>query len=348
MRIHRITLVGIGVLIAAGGSAMAVPFSGIAVFGDSLSDVGNIYTLTSQVSWLTGTVVPDAPYVGGRFSNGAVWVEHVGVALGLDARTPSLRGGTNYAYGGANTDTANQNLQDALGSLSWLGNWGVLRQVVEYAQNNPQAPSDRLNVVWAGGNDFFDGRTDAWQSAVNTAIDIAMLHEHANGRKFLVPNLPPLGETPRYLRSSAAERSQMNQLVNNYNTYLWELLDMLEGYWTDMSVYRADVNSFFTQMQQNPAAFGFDNVTSPAYDKSSGTIVADPNRYVFWDDIHPTARAHEWLAIAAVTALPADSFPSGAMQNLMAAVPEPSCLILLLAGATVAMRGRSRRLHDQG
>ncbi len=346
MGIKRFTSIGIGVLLAASGPAWAVHFSGINVFGDSLSDVGNIYTLTSQVSWLTGVVVPDAPYAGGRFSNGPVWVEHVGSALGLDASTPSRRGGTNYAHGGANTDTANQNLQDALGIFSWLGNWGVLRQVVEYAQVNPQAPSDRLNVVWAGGNDFLDGRTDAWQSAVNTAIDIAMLHEYGNGRHFLVPNLPPLGETPRYLQSSLAERTQMNRLVTDYNTYLSLLLDMLQGYWSDMSLYRVDVYNLFTQMQQNPAAYGFDNATSPAYNESTGSIVPDPNRYVFWDDLHPTAHAHEWLAIAAVNALPADSLSGGLTSlDFAATVPEPAALLLLAVGTGICLGRRRLQRH---
>ncbi len=330
-------------LLGSSDPAMAIRFSGIAVFGDSLSDVGNIYTLTSQVSWLTGTVVPDEPYAGGRFSNGPVWVEHVGAALGLDAGTPSMRGGTNYAYGGANTDTANKNLQDALGILSWLGNWGVLRQVVEYAQANPAAPSDRLNVVWAGGNDFFDGRTDAWQSAVNTAIDLAMLHEYANARHFLVPNLPPLGLTPRYLQSSAS--AQMNQLASDYNLYLGLLLDMLEGYWPDMEVYRVDVHGLFDQMRQDPLAYGFDNITTPAYNESLGTVVPDPNRHLFWDEIHPTARAHEWLAIAAVGALPPDSLPAGlSMQALLA--PEPSTLLLLAPATVLLRRRRTARPHN--
>lgn len=342
MRIQHAAMIGLCVLFAAGAPAWAVPFSGIAVFGDSLSDVGNIYQLTSSVSWLTGTVVPDAPYVGGRFSNGPVWVEHVGAVLGHDASTPSFRGGNNYAVGGANTDTANASLEDALGIVSWLGQWGVLRQVVEYAQDNPGAPADRLNVVWAGGNDFLDGRTDAWQSAVNMAIDIAMLHEYANGRHFLVPNLPPLGETPRYLRAGSAARAAMNQRVNDYNLYLSLLLDYLQGYWSDMSVYRVDVNTLFTQMLDDPAAYGFDNVTSPAYSTSTGAIVSNPNRYVFWDDIHPTARAHEWLAIAAINALPPDSLPGGLTASaLLATVPEPAT-VLLFGVAVLGLRRRRR------
>src|SRR5215470_3029501 len=70
------------------------PFSKIIVFGDSLSDVGNLKLETG--------VVPFAPYVDGHFSNGNVWVQYIADHFGLSL-TPSYIGGTNYATGGSLT-----------------------------------------------------------------------------------------------------------------------------------------------------------------------------------------------------------------------------------------------------
>ena len=67
-------------------------FSGVYVFGDSLSDAGNISLAT------LGNLPVGGIYSGGRFSNGSVWVQDLAQNLGLPAPKPSLAGGTDYAY----------------------------------------------------------------------------------------------------------------------------------------------------------------------------------------------------------------------------------------------------------
>ena len=49
-------------------SAQASAYSSLVVFGDSLSDTGNVYAAT-------GGVIPGAPYASGRFSNGPIWLD---------------------------------------------------------------------------------------------------------------------------------------------------------------------------------------------------------------------------------------------------------------------------------
>src|SRR5436190_1992927 len=71
----------------------------IVVFGDSLSDTGNVYAATGQQQ-------PDPnSYYMGRRSNGPVWVERLAVRLGIAPPTPSLLGGSNNAFIGATTGT---------------------------------------------------------------------------------------------------------------------------------------------------------------------------------------------------------------------------------------------------
>ncbi len=75
-------LVLLGLVAIMSIQAWSAPaFEHLVVFGDSLSDTGN----------------------AGRFSNGPVWVEHLADRLGLKL-SPSQRGGSNFAVGGARLD----------------------------------------------------------------------------------------------------------------------------------------------------------------------------------------------------------------------------------------------------
>src|SRR5574338_599415 len=72
------------VLIAA--AAYGAPFTNLFFFGDSLSDTGNVYSVTSLLNAATLGLVPvqplSPPYFNGRFSNGPLWTEQVATRLG--------------------------------------------------------------------------------------------------------------------------------------------------------------------------------------------------------------------------------------------------------------------------
>src|SRR4051794_11452037 len=158
-------------------------YSQVIVFGDSLSDTGNVNNQTFGIS-------PGSAYYQGRFSNGPVWVEDLATSLGLTAPTNSRGGGKDYAYGGAHTGG---------GSITYsifftFPNVGT--QISGYlAGNTPNA--NQLFVVWGGGNDFFDGQTNPAVVVNNVASHVTAL-ANAGARNILVPNLPLLGEVPDY------------------------------------------------------------------------------------------------------------------------------------------------------
>jgi len=114
-------------LLARPEAALAQPpYSGVVVFGTSLSDSGNAFALhgganTPPDYLLDPLLVPSAPYaIGGHhFSNGATWVEQLARPLGLAGSVqPAFRGATrqatNFAVGGARAwgDGRNINLSD--------------------------------------------------------------------------------------------------------------------------------------------------------------------------------------------------------------------------------------------
>jgi phospholipase/lecithinase/hemolysin len=69
---------------------------------------------------------------------------------------------------------------------------------------------------------------------------------------------------------------------------------------------------------------GYSNVTDACV--TSTTLCADPNSYIYWDYIHPTAAVHSVLGA----------------EMLAAAVPEPSSMLLMALGS-VALLGLGRR-----
>src|SRR5579863_6088133 len=91
-----------------------VPFSQFVVFGDSLSDNGNLYIGTS----LLGLPTPGPPmYTTGEYTDGAnsvpstkgplgLWIEQLATKLNLPVPQPFLKSGTNYAVAGATTGKA--------------------------------------------------------------------------------------------------------------------------------------------------------------------------------------------------------------------------------------------------
>ena len=97
--IRRIWMFAVGLAfvgVPAAGQAAPADYTNMFVFGDSLSDSGNVYDLTA------GTL-PAPPYTRGRFANGPVYAEYMADRLGLPLDNV-LSGGTNYAFGGAGTD----------------------------------------------------------------------------------------------------------------------------------------------------------------------------------------------------------------------------------------------------
>jgi hypothetical protein len=69
------------------------------VFGDLLSDTGNLFRATSEA---TGAGFPPSPFFEGRYSNGPLWVESLALELGVPYNFS-----TNFALIGAPTGLDN-------------------------------------------------------------------------------------------------------------------------------------------------------------------------------------------------------------------------------------------------
>ena len=109
-----------------GSAAHAAQFSAEYVFGDSLSDVGNVYFATTNAP--TGQE-PVSPYVGGQFTNGPVWAQDLAGRLGLRALPPSLEGGDDSPSAARRQDPPSQTIRRSpIGATGRLVPCGQRRQ----------------------------------------------------------------------------------------------------------------------------------------------------------------------------------------------------------------------------
>jgi phospholipase/lecithinase/hemolysin len=304
------------IALAIGGflpSARASTIDAIYAFGDSLSDVGNVYAAS-------GGVIPGAPYVNGQFSNGPVWVQDLASALGLAPLSASLGGGTDYAYGGAETGTTPVHTANA-SDLT-----GATGQVAQFQAAHSSADPNALYTIWIGSNDLLDILTGAPPSQYATDItaavdniDSAIGSLAADGAKnFLILTVPDLGVTPDAIAGGSGVQFAASALAAEFDSALISSLDAIASL-DSLNLSTLDTYSLLDAIVANPSSYGFTNVTSPcvtgAIDYVGGTACASTlaaqNKYLFWDDLHPTEAGHAIVAdaaLAVVTPEPAYAF----------------------------------------
>jgi len=278
--------------LSASPSFASDPSGALYAFGDSLSDAGNVFTLTA------GKIPVSPPYSDGRFTNGAVWVQDLAASLNLPAVTPSLRGGTDFAYGDAQTGTTPQHAGTAIDLPSQLAQF-------KFANHNPQA--DALYTLSIGSNDVLDSisvfPTNPAAAMNNIAAAAAnetqfIVNLIGNGaRNLAVLNVPDIGGTPRATSSAPGTTQVASYLSALYDQQLNTALQPLTGFF---NLHVVNAFALLDGAIANPALFGLTNVTDPVWtgnytDPSSGTVRATgaaADTFLFFDSLHPTAHGH--------------------------------------------------------
>ncbi|WP_315787245.1 SGNH/GDSL hydrolase family protein [Fischerella sp. JS2] len=292
-------------------SSATTHISKIYVFGDSLSDPGNLYNATQS------QIPPSPPYSDGRFSNGQVWVEYLGDELGLsptlftELQNSNPTEGINYAFGGSSSGLGNTLIPESL-LPGVLGQVGLFTRSLR--ESNQSADPDALYIVWGGGNDYVFGNvTDVSQPIANLSRSVALL-ALAGAKNIMVVNLPDLGKIP--LTSGQENSSQLTTLSRKHNIALAATLKSLSAI-PSINIIPIDINSLFQRVRRFPSEFGLTNVTDACLvgdldDIAQGnfTVCTNPNEYLFWDEVHPTTRVHSIVAETALSALDTQPVPA--------------------------------------
>jgi phospholipase/lecithinase/hemolysin len=313
-------------------NAQAPAFTQVIVFGDSLSDDGNV---AHRARDLVGFSYPSSNfnYSDYRFTDDTntspaanlyvgTWHEQLEKTfLGLAVAKNSLDGGTDYAFGGATTKDGTQDRTIINNPFPFGGgdfsitidNMG--KQINDYLASHAADPN-ALYILWGGGNDLFDDFSA--QNVTDTATRVGMLMirlANAGARNFLIPNVPPLGAVPNSFgdpnrvagldQASASYRTQLSSAVGS-------VVKGFAGNGITIHLYNLDVWLGLIRVLGEPAKYNFVNTIDSAQDASG----VNPDQYLFWDDIHPTTGGHHELANEANRLLSGQIAPLGKATNI--------------------------------
>jgi phospholipase/lecithinase/hemolysin len=254
-------------VIPFGSPAFATTYENLLVFGDSLSDTGNV----------------------ARFSDGEIWVETLANSLGANLY--------NYAYGGATTGYDNPAIGSDGTGLLWQ-----INKTYNYSYNPTSLTGNSLVSVWAGANDFLQSR-DAAAAATNIGSALAALY--ADGfRDFLVPNLPDIGTTPYFQALGAVTAETASAWTLIFNTALEVTLSNFTSTYSDTTLYALDIyGAFAAYPPENINAWTAETQS----DGTTAIVWNGTDQWgeLFWTDgFHPSSDGHALIASLASAAVP--------------------------------------------
>lgn len=310
-------------------------FDTMVIFGDSLSDNGNLYNFM----WHTLPVSP--PYYLGHFSNGELWAEQLYRSY---FPTDYVTGFQNYAVGGAG----------AVLSYKQYLPYTLTMELNNYFYWHTYGKKDTtLYALWIGGNNYLNAPyneesiTESVVNAIGGAIERLI---KGGGTKFLIANLPDLAKTP-YAKESK-KQDLFSRLTRLHNDKLAKKINDLRTQYPEITLVYFDVYSFFNKGLEQASDWGFTHISEPCYlggyigwltkqEPSEQKLKdfysqKDPNfqtmdwaliknnpqlkeaatasylyqllpaknqeealhceEYVFWDRIHPSTKAHTYIA----------------------------------------------------
>ncbi len=344
-------------------------YNALNIFGDSLVDAGNIFNLTG---------LPPSPPYDQKLSNGVVWIEPLADELGLkptlstDALPALFSGdlpkeGVNFALAGSLSSDANVG-----GSLLP----GLQQQIETFGAFSSIFPPDSnaLFVLLAGGNDYNeallapDSLTTTLEDLPNQVTDNLAAATAAliglGAENLLVADLPNLGLQPfaqQLNQFDPRSSALLTALSAEHNLLLDQKLSALSAA-SPAKITQLRLSELFDDIATDPGSFGFTNTADSCLTSFQPGFVFEgicdnPDEFVFWDNVHPTAAVHNEIAQFALMALhPEHSSEvpqwipqNGAPQNgASQSVPEPTSIVgLLLLGSgtalTIGKRSKQRQ-----
>jgi outer membrane lipase/esterase len=326
-------------------TALAMPYSQLIIFGDSLSDSGQFPDTASAFNNSAFSGARRAiNRVGPTYLDGssepfsAVFTQRLAEHLGLNAlpSTPALQGnlpgGTNYAVSGYRTDQVLYSITTESVTIIPPGYSGaglVLARRTGYLGEFHHADPRALYYINGGGNDVQQGiivdAASARQAAEYLVTGVAAL-QRAGARVIIVSDLPDIGMSPQGIESG--QRESMSASAALFNQELDRQLTGLEG-----NVVRLNFRGLLNEVQDNLAGFGFDSSFAqtdycfsdcgtrehPVWGISGSS--PNPDQLLFSDSVHPTRAVHQISAdyIHSIIAAPweVSLLPEMALSSLL-------------------------------
>ncbi|KAG0321785.1 hypothetical protein BG000_003105 [Podila horticola] len=268
----------------------------LAVFGDSYSDIHNVYELSKHTWPLPKT------YYNGRFSNGPIWPEYV-----ASAKRYKL---LDYAYGGATSDASV--VQGYSGSDSTLAVPGFIQQIQTYnpATRSRATLARTLFAVNFQGNDFI------FNPAIDTQVVLANIERGireliaAGAENFLIVENFNYGLVPffsadpavaaKYAAIAAKEHAEYKGLIRKLRSEFSGAKAHRGGSGVDFEVL--DLYEFFKTLTspRELHRLGITETVKGCVSNDYKTVCPNPEEYFYYDGFHATTKIHLEIAKAVV------------------------------------------------
>lgn len=306
--------------VAAPAATLTDTYSSLVVFGDSLSDIGNVFAQT-------GGAFPPPPYFNGQFSNDAVWADQVGQDF-----TNAGRLSLNFAFGGAKAVTDADTSPDLAFQVDLFKGF---TQTANAAFLGPRP----LGVVFFGGNDLFAAakEADALQLARAAARAVREQVETLAGlglRDLVLVNSIDISGTPRVLVEGDSDPKTASLASKAFNEIMARQFVAKPVLYNDVRLF--DFAALSAGLLADPASAGITNVTDACIVTLACIGFGQQDSFLFWDSVHPNGVAHSLIA---------DAFRLGANQSslLVSPVPLPAGAWSLLGA--LALLGAARAVR---
>jgi phospholipase/lecithinase/hemolysin len=272
----------------------AKPFSAIWVFGGPLEDVGNYASVF-------GNLPP--PFYNNRFSNGPLAAEILAGQLGF-ALTPSLHRvgpvqGNDFAS--ADALASGPDPKDLTGQVN-----------AYFAANGNKADPNALYYMIIGGNEVIAATLEPNDQLAYSYLANAVYAKEAairrlvqaGARTLFVDNFFDIGVTPQFRAAGLSERA--TKMSEIHNRLMERMLDQVERQ-LKFRLIRYDVFQFTHDVVEGGGALRFTNTTDSCLAMlASGQC--DFDHFVFFNELFPSARAHQVWGNALVAEVLRDGY----------------------------------------
>ncbi|QIW10688.1 SGNH/GDSL hydrolase family protein [Francisella sp. LA112445] len=308
----------------------------VLIFGDSLSDKGNLYKYSLQL------LPKSTPYYRGMFSNGEVWSEQFANRLYLNNISVN-----NYAVGGSSVIVFPE----------WADNdtpYVLDDQIGLYLNlDSDDNIKEKLAIFFVGGNDYLTSNPKMGDidSAVKQVTDgIISAIEKVGVKKVVIIGLPDLsitGESKSLKNQDVLKKIYIkhNQILKTYadkhnmkfidiapvfNEMVNDTKNFNKKYHADISLKhikdscwlggyflseKAEINKAYNDLEDkdNSRANMTELLDQPSMQSIidagyTGSMCNNPQNYAFWDHVHPTYQVHRALYDHIVKELGAKSY----------------------------------------
>ena len=276
--LYRFTIC-LGLLVVLGVNQLQATLNSFYVFGDGAC------TTTNNPG--AGSL-----YYGQRFCNGRVWVEILAQWQNIDF--PMNHNWSSFGHSSqnltndVNTFVAPVDASNALVAI-WVADADIVNNLTPTPLFGPPYDASKLGAWTNSLNQTATNHVRAIQTLYNKGI-----------RNLVMPNAVDLTKVPVYTDLSAPNKLFVRQRTIEFNNLFSVIISNAVAANSGLRIVQPDIFSLLDTISVNPTNFGL--IVSPqtasdnALDQGQFVLNGPGANYMFWDDLHPTAKFQMYIA----------------------------------------------------